>query len=374
MRSSGERNPFEPGAGRMPRFLAGRETEVARFEDRLARLAEGVAPPQGFLLQGPRGNGKTVLLDRLAELARSRGFLVEELDADVLSDRDALMAALRQRVSRSTTRVTGVQVGPVGVSVEGPQETSDLAHLFSTWLSGSPAPLVVLIDEAQRTRSGAGQAFFSAVQRAGRARLPFLLVLAGTPGTSRRLRRAGTFTERMFERLRIGRLRPDATSDALRIPAEEAGRPMESEALSLLGVASQRYPYFIQLLGSAAWEACAASDEPRITPRAARAGIENARGAVADFYAERFAEARDLRVEQALLPLANLFHDRSEPVLDHDLDAVLDPLCADGRVEQEPRALAELLQDLGVLWESSPGVWEMGIPSFGTHVRERAGR
>ena len=36
------------------------------------------------------------------------------------------------------------------------------------------------------------------------------------------------------------------------------------------------------------------------------------------------------------------------------------------------RELLDTLRDLGVVWEASPGVWEMGIPSFADFVLRRA--
>ena len=64
--------PFQPGPGRMPPFLAGRETEKQLFEGLLQRLRSGKPPPSELILYGPRGNGKTVLLRWLREAAAQR--------------------------------------------------------------------------------------------------------------------------------------------------------------------------------------------------------------------------------------------------------------------------------------------------------------
>ena len=68
MPSDAPRNPFRPGPGTWPPVLAGREGERARlraiFEDLDARCAAPI-----YLLQAPRGMGKTVLLQDLQKSA-----------------------------------------------------------------------------------------------------------------------------------------------------------------------------------------------------------------------------------------------------------------------------------------------------------------
>ena len=58
-------NPFRPGAGHQPPYLAGRQAETREF----ARLLEQHTILENMLLTGLRGVGKTVLLDSLKPLA-----------------------------------------------------------------------------------------------------------------------------------------------------------------------------------------------------------------------------------------------------------------------------------------------------------------
>lgn len=53
-------NPFRPGAGHPPPYLAGREEEKREF----ARLLGQSPMMTNLVLTGLRGVGKTVLLDR----------------------------------------------------------------------------------------------------------------------------------------------------------------------------------------------------------------------------------------------------------------------------------------------------------------------
>ena len=53
-------NPYTPGAGIIPPFLAGRETLIQKAEDTLCNV-QNRYPQQSSLYYGLRGVGKTVL-------------------------------------------------------------------------------------------------------------------------------------------------------------------------------------------------------------------------------------------------------------------------------------------------------------------------
>ena len=62
MKSPEYSNPFSPGSGHLPPYLAGREDEQSVFRKGLAKMSAGKSPPAATVLYGPRGMGKTVLL------------------------------------------------------------------------------------------------------------------------------------------------------------------------------------------------------------------------------------------------------------------------------------------------------------------------
>ena len=189
------RNPFRPGAGQMPPYLAGREAELALADTRLRQLAGGTAPAQGLLLYGPRGNGKTVLLEHIAARARDLGLRAEDLPPAALRKRSVLVTELQELAGPTEARLTGVQLGPVGATAERAAVTGNVSRLFAGWVRAASTPLVVLLDEAHTVEPAVGRNFFDAVQKAGSAGLP-----AGErrvcvrrwrrPGAIRRVRRA----------------------------------------------------------------------------------------------------------------------------------------------------------------------------------------
>src|SRR5438067_13943648 len=74
------KNPFAPGAGTAPPELVGREKV---FEDASFTFARVKArqSARSFLLVGLRGVGKTVLLNRLHEMAESHGYQARSVEA-----------------------------------------------------------------------------------------------------------------------------------------------------------------------------------------------------------------------------------------------------------------------------------------------------
>ena len=366
--AQGRENPYQPGAGARPPVLAGRETELSDAQRRLDSLLHGRPPSQGLLLFGPRGNGKTSLLRRIADIASERGLRAEYLSAGAFRDPQALASALQEKAGLRGMRITGAQAAGLGVSVEREAATEDVATLLARWIELEESPLVILVDEVHTVPAVTGHLFFDAVQAATGNRLPFWLLAAGTPDTPRRLREAGTFTERMFERMPVGRLERAATVRALSEPAYDSGLPLRTDAVALLAAKSQDYPFFVQLLGSAAWTAAENAGADAITEDSGRQGISAVAPHIARFYAERLGEARRRRVAGVLVPLAALLRDRGGHVGELEVDDVLTEIAAAQTLPGEAAWLLDTLSDLGVLWRNAAGVWEMGIPSFGDYL------
>ena len=364
-------NPFTPGRGVAPPFLAGREPQLAEADALLDRLAEGKMPAQDLLLCGPRGNGKTTLLLEIEGRARERGLRVDDLPVDALTDRTELVRHLQYRAGALKGEVTGVQVAGFGGTKTPPAPPPATSDLLAAWAGADSRPLVILLDEAHALRPEAARGFFDAVQRAKSGHAPFLVLAAGTPDAPRRLRQAATYNERGFAQVPVGRLARPETKAALAEPAKAAGRPIAEDAAALLAEQSQDYPYFVQLLGSAAWKAADRAGAPDIPLSLARRGAAEAVAPIERFYEGRYEEAESRRIEPVLKPLALLFAEHGGEVPASALKSLLRPLAERDSVPFDDLGLRQELTDLGVVWSVRPGTWELGIPSFADYLFRR---
>ena len=97
--------PFTPGFGGTHPFLAGREREQRVISGLVSSLAGSVARPSGQVIYGPRGNGKTVLLDWTARLPRDHG--IKAIDVSAISSESEEALTRRLATESWWTRVFG---------------------------------------------------------------------------------------------------------------------------------------------------------------------------------------------------------------------------------------------------------------------------
>ena len=369
---SARANPFQPGRGVAPPVIAGRDTELERAEQLLHGLLAGRMPSRDLLFYGPRGNGKTTLLIEIQRRARELGLRAERLPVTSLTAERRLIRELQRRAGLRGRRVTGAQVAGFGLDVEPGAATENLDELLAHWIEADAAPLVVVLDETQALVPEVARPFFEAVQAAKASAAPFLLLAAGTPDAPRRIREAATFNERGFVEIPVGRLERADTVTALAEPALRYGTPMSEPATAALAGASQDYPYFIQLLGSAAWDAAAASGAARIGGDEAERGIQAFQNEAERFYEARYEEARRRRIVPVLKPLASRFASRGGRLGSSEFTELVDEAALSNALPIAGPALENELVDLGIVWRVAAGGWELGIPSFGQHVLDRS--
>lgn len=252
-------NPFVPGQGVLPPFLAGREAEQDLLREHLERLRRGVAPEAFVVLHGPRGNGKTALLEWAERRAESRKIGVIDIDLGDSEDPES-EARGRSRLSRWLRAVGGFSVLGTGVNwreVQSGKLTSAIER------RGRRGPVLVAIDEAHTMPVTMGRALFTAVQRWQRGRSQggiwkrrrpqVMLLLAGTPDLPEHLDTMGASFWERSEELPIGRLSREASADAIRIPLAELGRSIAEDALGRIAQERHGYPFFLQLWGKLLW-------------------------------------------------------------------------------------------------------------------------
>ena len=372
MGTKSRRGPFQPGYGAAPPYLAGRGTEQALFRDLLEDLRNGIPAPGDVVLYGPRGNGKTVLLGWLEDA------IAETPEVDAVSPTPSEIGTAGQLADLLLPRSWWEQFAPGGVSVggvginwrpgkEGPPRASEALSARA-----QRKPLVLLLDEAHTLDPEVGRALLTASQKVGR-RLPFLLVLAGTPNLESHLGRMGASFWERAEQLPIGRLTEAAAAAAIRKPLEEDDITISDDALERIVADSHGYPFFVQLWGRAVWlhtSAAAPGGRRRITGvevEAGRPSIDRRRDL---FYLRRYDELKERRLLPAARSVADAF-ENSVLLDDAQLDAAVERGLRDEPSREEIGDARSALRHLGYIWR--PGArprWEPGIPSLMDYMRE----
>ena len=74
-------NPYRPGAGLMPTYLAGRDEDITGIEHLFDALILNI-PTQSVIFSGLRGVGKTVLINRLQKLAEDKNIFCKHIEVE----------------------------------------------------------------------------------------------------------------------------------------------------------------------------------------------------------------------------------------------------------------------------------------------------
>ncbi|MGI9250724.1 MAG: AAA family ATPase [Pseudohongiellaceae bacterium] len=283
-------NPFAPGAGTQPPELAGRDDIITSARTALQRGVAG-RHAKSQILQGLRGTGKTVLLNKIKDLAESNSCVVSFIEAPENGSLAALLypqvhqvlhklsvlenakaqahAAMRALKSFASAFKVKISMGDITIAVDAEPGTADsgnlefdLCDLFTKIgeaAKSAKQPWVLLIDELQYLQKDELAALIVALHRTNQENLPVLFFGAGLPHLTTMAGDAKSYAERLFAFPNIGPLEPEAASQAIRQPIEKEGESISDPALNQLLAATNGYPYFLQEWGFQTWNTASSS-------------------------------------------------------------------------------------------------------------------
>lgn len=390
------RNPFRPGAGHMPPYLAGREEENGEF----LRLLGQETILENMVLTGLRGVGKTVLLETFKPLAIREGWLWVGTDLSESSSINEEVLAIRlltdlsvitssvvistsdvhrvgfstdvTRVSQTLNYQTLLQIyrNAPGLVSDKLKVVFDMLHLALERMGRRG--VIFAYDEAQNLSDHAPKEqyplsllldLFQSIQKKD---YPFMLVLTGLPTLFPKLVEARTFAERMFRVVFLDKLHPESSREAIVRPITMEDCPITfgGDSVDSIIDMSGGYPYFLQFICREVFDVFiqkrTAGEKPAVPVD------EILRKLDTDFFAGRWARATD-RQRELLQVIARLESSDAEFTVQEIVElskTELEKPFGRSHVNQMLASLAEA----GLVYRNRHGRYSFAVPLLGPFI------
>jgi hypothetical protein len=392
-------NPFRPGAGHMPPYLAGRTAE----QDEMKRLLAQRVVTSNLVLTGLRGVGKTVLLETFKPLSLTHGWLwagtdlsesasvtEERLAIRILADIALVTSALVVRETKQLelgfARTERVIREPLSYEIliahynKTPGLTTDklkatLEFVWSVLPQAAISGVIFAYDEAQNLADHAELNEFplslllDVFQSIQRKNIPFMLILTGLPTLFPKLVQSRTYSERMFHVLFLNKLADHDATEAVVNPLRNSQSTIQfaDSTVNRIVELSGGYPYFIQFIGKEVfdvWIAKLQSGEAASVP-----AMDIIRKLDADFFQGRWARATDRQREllQVVSTLPNADNEFTVQEVVASSQAILRKPFTPSHVSQMLTSLAES----GLVYKNRYGKYSLAVPLLSQFIRRQ---
>ena len=394
-------NPFRPGAGHTPPYLAGRQTE----RDEFLRLLGQSTILENMVLTGLRGVGKTVLLDSFKPLAIKQGWMWVGTDLSESTSISEENMAIRLCTDLSTITSSVVieskqynQLGFVsdpetilhnlgylelrdiysqipGLSLDKIKGVLELVWSTLSSNTESIKGIIFAYDEAQNLDNQSRKDqyplsllldCFQSLQKKG---LPLMLVLTGLPTLFPKLVEARTFSERMFRVVLLKSLNKDESEKAILKPIEDAECPLRlsDQSVDTICHMSGGYPYFIQFFCREVFDVfIQRMDKGK---QASVPAVEIEQKLDADFFAGRWIRATD-RQRDLLSVISQLKNSENEFTVQEIVEEsrkTTDNPFSSSHVNQ----MLVALTTLGLVFKNRHGMYSFAIPLLGQFIKRQ---
>ena len=269
-------NPYRPGAGLMPTYLAGRQSDISEMENLFEALCLNI-PTQSVIFSGLRGVGKTVLINKLQEIAEEKGIFCKHIEVEERNDFISQIASCSQAFLRKISTVEkfksliqkpldavkalvvsfdpdnkvfslSLQEKELYTSTNLVQSLTDVFTTLGETAAKTKSPICFFIDEIQYMKKEELSALIAALHRANQLGYPVMLVGAGLPKIYSMLSEVKSYSERLFNYKEIGSLDMDQCRDAICKPAKKLDVSYDEAAVEKIIDITKGYPFFVQQL------------------------------------------------------------------------------------------------------------------------------
>ncbi|MDD6484046.1 MAG: ATP-binding protein [Clostridiales bacterium] len=267
-------NPYRPGAGLMPMFLAGRENDIEEIKNIFEALKYNI-PTQSVIYSGLRGVGKTVLMNKFYTMAKEMDLFCEYVEIDekkdftsIISDTaqeflkkagrkergkpfmqkalDALKSLVLSFNPEDTTFSLSIQERELYVTRSYERSLIQVFTSIGEIAYETGIPICFIIDEIQYIKKDELGALISAIHRANQLGYPIVVIGAGLPKIVKMLSDVKSYSERLFEYKTVGSLTEEQSVKAIIEPARKFNVEYSEKATDRIFEITKGYPFFIQ--------------------------------------------------------------------------------------------------------------------------------
>lgn len=269
-------NPYRPGAGLMPTYVAGRDEDIEMIESFFEALSMNI-PTQSIIFSGLRGVGKTVLINKLQKIAEDKDIFCRHIEVEERNDFISQIASCAQAFLRKVSTKEKFKhliqkpldaIKALVVSFD-PNEntfslslqerelyqsnnlTQSLTEVFTTigeTAYKTETQICFFIDEIQYMKAEELGALIAALHRTNQLGYPVMIIGAGLPKIYKMISDEKSYSERLFLYKEISSLTEEQSKKAIEIPAQKFGVLYTVEAINKIIEVTKGYPFFIQQL------------------------------------------------------------------------------------------------------------------------------
>ena len=267
-------NPYRPGAGLMPTYIAGRDGDIESMEQMFTALSMNI-PTQSVIFSGLRGVGKTVLINKLQDIAEEKNIFCRHIEVEERNDFISQIASCSQaflrRVSakekfkhliqkpldaikslvvsfdpNEATFSLSVQERELYTSTSLTQSLTEVFVTIGETAYKAETPICFFIDEIQYMKQNELGSLIAALHRTNQLGYPVMIIGAGLPKIYKMLSEEKSYSERLFLYKKIDSLTEEQSRKAIEEPAKKFGITYTDDAIKEIIAVTKGYPFFIQ--------------------------------------------------------------------------------------------------------------------------------
>lgn len=269
-------NPYRPGAGLMPVYIAGRDEDIQNVDQMFEALTLNI-PTQSIIFSGLRGVGKTVLINKLQSIAEDRGIFCKHIEIEERNDFISQIAECSQSFLRKVSTKEKFRhlvqkpleaIKSLVVSFDPGENifslsmqdrdlylsnnlTQSLTDVFTTigeTAQKTETPICFFIDEIQYMKQNQLGSLIAALHRTNQLGYPVMIVGAGLPKIYKMLSDEKSYSERLFVYKQVDSLTYEQSKKAIEEPVRKFHVSYTENAIKKIVEITKGYPIFIQQL------------------------------------------------------------------------------------------------------------------------------